>query len=157
MNSLAEAWISYRHAPVGSPERGEHAWLRTYTSWSTTIPRRSGRSSWMIHHRDNSVAVQEVLSAGPIESLLAKHGANFIDRVEAEARNDPSFAKVLGGVWQNQMPSGRDCRRSGITRVGWHSGMSASHGNRSCRGQSRCYNLLGEYAARECLRSTIDV
>jgi hypothetical protein len=44
-----------------------------------------------------------VLSAGPIEDLLAQHGDAFIDRVEIEARRDPSFAKVLGGVWQNSM------------------------------------------------------
>jgi hypothetical protein len=56
-----------------------------------------------IHHRDQSIAVQQVLSAGPIEDLLAQHGEAFIDRVEAEARIDPRFAKLLGGVWQNSI------------------------------------------------------
>ncbi|HUV96794.1 MAG TPA: hypothetical protein VMV98_04925, partial [Acidobacteriaceae bacterium] len=37
------------------------------------------------------------------EDLLAKHCEIFIDRVEAEARKDPRFAKLLGGVWQNKM------------------------------------------------------
>jgi len=44
-----------------------------------------------------------VLSAGPIEDLLAIHGESFIERVEVEARKDPAFAKVLGGVWKNRM------------------------------------------------------
>lgn len=44
---------------------------------------------WMlileIHRRDKSVAVQQVLSAGPIENLLAIHGESFIERIEAES------------------------------------------------------------------------
>jgi len=38
-----------------------------------------------------------------IEDLLSMHGDKFIDRIEAEARTDPSFAKLLGGVWKSQM------------------------------------------------------
>ena|ERR1039457_1372368 len=44
-----------------------------------------------------------VLAAGPLEDLLACHGEQFIDRVELEARRNPSFNHLLGGVWQNQM------------------------------------------------------
>jgi hypothetical protein len=28
----------------------------------------------------------------------------MIERVETEARSNPLFAKLLGGVWQNEMP-----------------------------------------------------
>ena len=57
------------------------------------------------HHpeKDQSIAIRMALSAGPIENLLALHGEKFIDRVGAEARTDPTFAKVLGGVWKNRM------------------------------------------------------
>ena len=66
--------------------------------------------------------MQEVLAAGPIEDLLAKHGADFIDRVEAEARNDPNFAKVLGGVWKNEMPADVWARLQAVwDRKGWDS------------------------------------
>jgi hypothetical protein len=44
-----------------------------------------------------------LLAAGPLEDLLASHGAQFIERVEEEARRSPSFNRLLGGVWQNQM------------------------------------------------------
>lgn len=44
-----------------------------------------------------------VLAAGPLEDLLSHHGAEFIGRVEVEAKADPKFAHVLGGVWQSQM------------------------------------------------------
>ena len=46
----------------------------------------------------------QVLAAGPVEDLLADHGETFIERVESEARNNPRFNLLLGGVWQNAMP-----------------------------------------------------
>lgn len=45
-----------------------------------------------------------LLAAGPLEDLLVHHGAKFISRVEDEAQNSPSFANLLGGVWQSSMP-----------------------------------------------------
>jgi hypothetical protein len=56
-----------------------------------------------IHERDHSIAVQQVLSAGPIENLLSKFGERYIERMEDKAHKDPAFAKVLGGVWQSSM------------------------------------------------------
>jgi len=44
-----------------------------------------------------------VLAAGALEDLLCLHGAECIERVEAEAIVNPKFAHVLGGVWQSQM------------------------------------------------------
>ena len=43
------------------------------------------------------------LAAGPMEDLLCYHGNKFIERVEAEAKSNPEFAWVLGGVWQSTM------------------------------------------------------
>ena len=43
----------------------------------------------------------QALAAGPLEDLLANHGAAFIERVEAEASRSPAFRMLLGGVWQN--------------------------------------------------------
>lgn len=43
------------------------------------------------------------LAAGPLEDLLCVHGPAFIERVEAEATANPSFAWLLGGVWQASM------------------------------------------------------
>lgn len=43
------------------------------------------------------------LAAGPIEDLLSFHGNDFIERVETEAKINPKFAWLLGGVWQHTM------------------------------------------------------
>ena len=42
-------------------------------------------------------------AAGPLEDLLAEQGGEVIDGVEALARHDPEFRKLLSGVWQNAM------------------------------------------------------
>jgi hypothetical protein len=44
-----------------------------------------------------------VLAAGPLEDLLSHHGESFIERVEEEAKTNPQFAHLLGGVWQFKM------------------------------------------------------
>lgn len=43
------------------------------------------------------------LAAGPVEDLLALHGARFIERIEAEAQRSSAFAHVLHGVWRRGM------------------------------------------------------
>jgi hypothetical protein len=45
-----------------------------------------------------------LLAAGPVEDLLALHGAKFIECIEAEAQRSPAFAHVLGGVWRRDIP-----------------------------------------------------
>jgi hypothetical protein len=44
-----------------------------------------------------------VLAAGPLEDLMAVHGAQFIERVESEAARNPRLNHLLGGVWQSKM------------------------------------------------------
>ncbi|TWU17162.1 hypothetical protein Pla52o_55010 [Novipirellula galeiformis] len=43
------------------------------------------------------------LAAGPVEHLLGRHGDQYIALVEQMADDDPLFAKMLRGCYQNQM------------------------------------------------------
>jgi hypothetical protein len=64
--------------------------------------------------------MQSVLAAGPLEDLFGWHGAQFIGRVEQEARNDPSFAQLLGGVWKSTIPENIWLRVQAVwNRRGW--------------------------------------
>ena len=45
-----------------------------------------------------------VLAAGPLEDLIANHGAEIIDEVERLARQNPMFKHLLGGVWESGKP-----------------------------------------------------
>jgi hypothetical protein len=53
--------------------------------------------------RDQSRPVIQQLSAGPLEDLLAAHGERMIQAIEKQAAGDPTFRKLLGGVWKNKM------------------------------------------------------
>lgn len=43
------------------------------------------------------------LAAGPLEDLLSEHGHSLIERLKVQARQNPSFNLLLGGVWQGGM------------------------------------------------------
>ncbi|WP_158748396.1 DUF6869 domain-containing protein [Acidobacterium sp. S8] len=101
--SLAQDWIKYWHAPEGSSDRKLYADATDLYELQHNDPETFWALILEIHRRDQSITIQQVLSAGPVEDLLAQHGDAFIERVEAEARKDPQFAKLLGGVWQNMM------------------------------------------------------
>ncbi len=58
-----------------------------------------------------------------MEQLLGRYGAKFIDRVETQARVDPKFAKLLGGVWQSTMSPDIWSRVQAVwDRRGWNGG-----------------------------------
>ena len=52
---------------------------------------------------DVSSNAMAVLSAGPLEGLLRKHGARIMERVERRARSDDRLAELLGYVWQQSV------------------------------------------------------
>jgi hypothetical protein len=120
LSALADAWIAYWSAPEGSPER----MVLLEASDLHDLEHYDPETLWLlilvIHQKDQSILIQQVLSAGPIEELLTLHGDKFIDRVEAEARRDPHFAKVIGGVWKNRMSDSMWERLQAVwDRRGW--------------------------------------
>ncbi len=57
----------------------------------------------LIHQLVDTEFIRGALSSGPVEDLLVHHGPRFIERIEVQARTDPKFALMLGGVWQSEM------------------------------------------------------
>ena len=122
LNRLSDAWLGYWHAPEGSPIRESFAWAsdRVMDLRYEEEPEELWRLILAIHRKDQSPAIQPVLSAGLVEDLLARHGEEFIERIELEAHADPSFAKLLGGVWQSRMSEGVWARVEAVwDRRGW--------------------------------------
>jgi hypothetical protein len=60
-----------------------------------------------------------VLAAGPLEDLMDQHGEAFIGRVEAEARRNPAFALLLGGVWRSTIAEHVWQRMGLVAKRGW--------------------------------------
>ena len=46
-----------------------------------------------------------VLAAGPLETLLMRHGPAMVDEIDVLARRSPSFRMLLNGVWTSRMDS----------------------------------------------------
>jgi hypothetical protein len=44
------------------------------------------------------------LGAGPLETLIAQHGNELIEKIEDRASKDDRTAWILGCVWQNAIP-----------------------------------------------------
>jgi hypothetical protein len=101
---IVRDWVAYQHSEPGTSENER---LVAALLAVTDMVRKRPEEGWLFVlealELDNSTSIQEVLSAGPLEDLLAEHGELLIERVEIEARRNPAFASLLGGVWQNSM------------------------------------------------------
>ena len=121
IHALAADWVLYWKSPEGSVAREElsYAGHREYD-----LVREEPEVAWQlvlaVLRLDASSEIQEVLSAGPLEDLLSKHGEVIIGKVEREAKSDPAFAHLLGGVWQNSMSESVWSRVQAVwDRSGW--------------------------------------
>ena len=59
------------------------------------------------------------LAAGPLETLISRHGAELINLIEAEARENKKFHNLLGGVWRNDIPEDIWVRIDSINKSKW--------------------------------------
>ena len=105
LDKIVTAWIAAEQAKRGSPEHDTNWWaVSEVLDWALE---GDGDLLWEfileVYKRDLTDKAIGVLAAGPLEDLLAKRGADFIDRIEELARKDPKFNYVLGGVWRNSM------------------------------------------------------
>lgn len=118
---LAEQWIEFWLLPENSPEQDALSWV---TDREYDLVSENPDEAWFlileILRRNNSSQILEVLSSGPLEDLLAKHGERIINAVESEAKANPSFATLLGGVWRNSISEGVWSRVEKVrNRRGW--------------------------------------
>ncbi len=121
LEKLAEAWIEYYREGATLPARESAGWS---TDAEYELRYEDPEGLWKlileIHRRDHSTHIRKILSAGPIEDLLSLYGERFIDRVELEAKSDPLFARVLGGVWRGDMTQDMWDRLQAVwDRRGW--------------------------------------
>jgi len=105
---LAEEWVAHWSRPDRSSSDGSAG--ASAVDWE--LPREQPELCWNVIleivsriEPEPSNRLFQVLAAGPLEDLLANHGAEFIERVKQPAANDPRFARLLGGVWRNTMTS----------------------------------------------------
>jgi len=71
-------------------EVSELVWRDPERLWRITLR--------LIEHAPDEAAIAYV-TAGPLEDILASHGAAFIERVEIMARSNKRFLIALSGGW----------------------------------------------------------
>jgi hypothetical protein len=104
IKKLAEAWISHAKVIIEEKDTDTFVW-----AWDEEFdlkyenPKLLWELIQEIHAKDKNGSVTKVLSAGPLEDLLSMHGQDFIDLIEIKAKQDPSFAFLLGGVWRSSI------------------------------------------------------
>ena len=123
LSTLADSWIRYHLAPRQSQKEPD-AWAADTHDLEHHDPETLWRLIPEILGKDSSLWIQAVLSAGPVENLLVLFGPQFIDRVEITARNDPTFAHMLGGVWHGSMDEDIWDRLQRVcSKEGWDTGV----------------------------------
>jgi hypothetical protein len=100
---LMECWLASQSSDAGAKE--ENSWADT-EPWEEA--QRDPERAWeciLFAVTDSRFSADHLglLAAGALEELLSSHGQDFIERVELQAKTNPRFAWMLGGVWQLQM------------------------------------------------------
>jgi hypothetical protein len=114
INDVADSWIAITANPDGCSDENFDLGF-SINSLAYDDPERA----WGIINRimdklddyffedgfdNNQINLAANLGAGPLETLLSQHGANFIDRVEQSAASEKKMRWILGCIWKNTMP-----------------------------------------------------
>lgn len=101
---VVTAWIASQHAVSDSQEHERTFWaFMVMHELCEDRPAIAWELIKLILKQDQSPMIMQVLSAGPLEDLLANYGLEYIAKVEAEAKANPQFASLLGGVWRSSI------------------------------------------------------
>ena len=98
IEQLLKEWIEWSIDPKGgSPGHSEFIWIIENEPEKGWVAILAATKDEKLHPHLG------VMAAGPLEDLIALHGEDFIDRIEVEAKVNPKFAWMLGGVWQSNI------------------------------------------------------
>lgn len=108
------------HAESGTPEHDALFWAwEQVNDLCSNDPDAAFAFILAVLAHDQSARTLANLAAGPLEDLLARHPHEVIERVEAQAKSDPQFAHLLGGVWKNTIPDDVWKRVQAVTPLRW--------------------------------------
>jgi hypothetical protein len=101
---LAEGWLALQRMPDEGDVREDLEWVLEST-WDLCddAPHEALEFVAAVLDRDDSEHTMALLSAGPLEALLRRHGPKIIGRVEQRARRDATFMRLLGHVWRTSV------------------------------------------------------
>ncbi|HHS94444.1 MAG TPA: hypothetical protein ENK63_03795 [Rhodobacterales bacterium] len=108
LERLAARFLAYLRAgdeenppPPDHPDGWTYALFDSLTTDHPALALAAIRAALAACETPEDVAA---VAAGPLEDLIAAHGAAMIDEIEARAAASPRFAYALTGVWQRETP-----------------------------------------------------
>jgi hypothetical protein len=101
---LVSSWLLLQRAPEAGAPREDLAWV-VEKVWDLCddAPNEAFEFILAVLDQDASSPTMAILSAGPLEALLRRHGPRIINRVERRARRDANFTRLLGHVWKDAL------------------------------------------------------
>jgi len=106
MEELVQGWIAYWTDKFASGKNDEEFFWACQCAYDLCAENANLGIELVLAvlEKKPGAEILPVFAAGPLEEVLAYHGAAVIDRVEADTRRSPQFQHLLGGVCQNKMP-----------------------------------------------------
>jgi hypothetical protein len=108
-DSFAQAWIAELREPrttdseaASSEEKWDVGGSVTQMNFTATPEQQWQFILLAMKYAEADEELSHV-AAGPVEYLLGWHGEQYIDAVEYEAERNPTFARMLTGVWEYKM------------------------------------------------------
>ncbi|HEY0213560.1 MAG TPA: hypothetical protein VGC40_08245 [Paenirhodobacter sp.] len=115
VEALVDLWLADHRVDDGDPE--DMAWsdlcvfeldAHPEVQWAFVLRAiRKAETMWQVG----------LVAAGPLEDLLTGHGADFIDRLEDQARRSHRIRYALTGVWTQDIPDGAVRQRIETARL----------------------------------------
>lgn len=102
MREWVDGYISAQEGYEDRENRDELHWaIQKFLDLEMEHPELCWDAILNILHREPSDKVKGILAAGPLEDLIEYHGPEYIEAIEEEARKNPDFRHLLGGVWES--------------------------------------------------------
>jgi len=103
---LVSSWLLLQRTPEAGLPREDLTWV-VEKVWDLCddAPNEAFEFILAVLDQDASSTTMAILSAGPLEALLRRHGPRIINRVERRARRDANFTRLLGHVWKDTLSS----------------------------------------------------
>jgi len=97
----ALAYIEFQVDSTKHPNAAHPCWWAVELFMDEPGAERSWVAILAILAKQPPDAAIAMLAAGPLEDLIEYAGPQYIDRIEVEARRNPAFRTLLGGVWKS--------------------------------------------------------
>jgi len=104
MREWVDGYIAAQNSQSAKNDDENHWAIQKFFDLEMDHPDLCWKAILNILHREPDEAVLGILAAGPLEDLIHYHGDRFIDEIELEARQNPAFRHLLGGVWESSSP-----------------------------------------------------